>query len=307
VDWLNYHHLRYFWTVAREGTLRKASEKLRVSQPSISAQIQALQRSFGEDLFQRSGRNLVLTEVGRVVYGYADEIFSLGQEILSTVKGVAGTRPMKLNVGITDSVPKLVAREILRPAFHSEPPVHVICHEGKLSDLLGRLATLRLDIVLADEPAPSSAKVKAFNHLLGSCGVTFCAAPSLARKLRRGFPKSLNGAPALLPTHNTNLRRSLEKWFQASGLRPNVIAEFEDTALMAVVATEGIGFMPMAAVVARELSRYRLETVGTTEKCSDQFYAITGERRLRHPAVVRLTENAKNRLFGWPSPRSPVR
>jgi len=297
VEWLNYHHLRYFWTVAREGSLRKASEKLHVSQPSMSAQIQALQQSLGENLFRRNGRSLALTEMGRMVYGYADEIFSLGEELLNTVKGHPANRLIKFNVGIADSVPKLVAKEILKPAFFHEPPVHVICHEGKVEDLLAQLAALRLDIVLADEPASTSLKFKSFNHLLGACGVTFCATSSLARKLRRGFPKSLDGAPALLPTQNTSLRRSLEKWFQTIGVRPHIIGEFEDAALMTVVAADGLGIMPMAAVVKKELSRYKLEIIGTTEKCTDQFYAISSERRLTHPAVVLITESAQRKMF----------
>ncbi len=219
MDWLNYHHLRYFWTVAKEGSLRKASEKLRVSQPSISAQIQTLQQAFGEPLLRRHGRTLALTEMGRVVLGYAEEIFSLGEELLSTVKAGGGNRSIKFNVGIADSVPKLVAKEILKPVFFRQPPVHVVCHEGNVEELLVQLSAHRLDLVLADEPASSSVKFKTFNHLLGTCGVTFCAAPALARKLRKGFPRSLDGMPALLPTHNTNLRSSLEKWFQAAKIR----------------------------------------------------------------------------------------
>ena len=297
MDWLNYHHLRYFWTVAKEGSLRKASDVLHVSQPSMSAQIQALEESLGEELFQRSGRSLVLTEMGRVVFGYADEIFSVGQELLNTVKGHPSNRTIKFNVGIADSVPKLVAKEILKPAFFHIPPVHVVCHEGKVEDLLGQLAALRLDIVLADEPASTSLKFKTFNHLLGTSGVSFCAVPRLAKKLQDGFPKSLDGAPALLPTQNTSLRRSLEKWFQALDVHPHIVGEFEDAALMTVVAGDGLGFMPMATVVEKELSRYKLEIIGATRKCADQFYAISSERRLTHPAVILITESAQQRLF----------
>jgi LysR family transcriptional activator of nhaA len=297
MEWLNYHHLRYFWVVAKEGSLRKASEMLRVSQPSISAQVQSLQQSLGEKLFRRSGRTLALTETGRAVFGYADEIFSLGQELLDTTHGRSVNRTIKFNVGITDSVPKLVAKEILKPVFSHVPPVHVVCREGKVEDLLAQLATLRLDIVLADEPASTSLKFRTFDHLLGTSGVSFCAVPALARKLRKGFPKSLDGAPALLPTHNTNLRRSLEKWFQSISIRPRAVGEFEDAALMTVMASDGLGFMPMAAVVGKELARYKLEIVGTTEKCTDQFYAISGERRLTHPAVVLITESAPREVF----------
>jgi len=298
MEWLNYHHLRYFWAVAKEGSLRKAAEKLRVSQPSISAQIQALQESLGEELFRRSGRSLALTETGELVYGFADEIFSLGEELLSSLKGMPGSRELKLNVGLADSVPKRVAHEILKPVFHYSTPIHVTCREGKVDDLLGQLATLRLDIVLADEPASTSLKVKTFNHLLGTCGVAFCAVPALAGKLRKGFPKSLDGAPALLPTQNTNLRRSLEKWFRAIDIHPRIVGEFEDAAMREVVAADGLGFVPMAALTGKKaLTRPELQIIGTTRDCTDQFYAITAERRLTHPAVRLMTENAQSQLF----------
>jgi len=297
MNWLNYHHLRYFWTIAKEGSLRKASETLHVSQPSISAQIKALEQSLGEKLFRRSGRSLALTEMGRVVFGYAEEIFNLGREMLGAVSGRAASRQIYFNVGIADSVPKLVARAILRPAFLQSPPLHVVCREGKVEDLLAQLAAVRLDIVLADEPASTSLKFKTFNHLLGMCGVIFCASPPLARKLRKGFPKSLDGAPALLPTQNTNLRRSLEKWFQTTGIHPHIVGEFEDAALMTVVATEGVGFMPMASVVRKDLARFKLENIGSANQCTDQYYAISAERRLNHPAVLLITESAQNVVF----------
>jgi LysR family transcriptional activator of nhaA len=298
MEWLNYHHLRYFWAVAKAGSLRKASEQLRVSEPSISAQIQALETSLGEDLFRRSGRSLVLTETGRMVYGFAEEIFSLGQELLSSVKGMPANRELKLNVGLADPVPKLVANEILKPVFRHPTPIHVVCREGKVDDLLAQLATLRLDIVLADEPAPTSLKVRTFNHLLGTCEVVFCATSALARKLRPGFPRSLHAAPALLPTQNTHLRRSLEQWFRTLDIRPRIVGEFEDAAMRVVVAAEGLGFLPMTTVVSKEaLTRYQLQVIGTTDQCTDQFYAITAERRLTHPAVQLITENAQSRLF----------
>lgn len=299
MHWLNYHHLRYFWAVAKEGSLRKAAEKLRVSEPSISAQLQSLQAALGEELFRRIGRGLVLTETGQMVYGYAEEIFSLGQELLGALDGMPASRGLRLNVGLADSIPKLLAHAILKPVFMDPRPIHVVCRVGKVNDLLSQLATLRLDIVLADEPASTTLKLRTFNHLLGSSDVAFCAAPALARKLRKGFPGSLNGAPALLPTQNTNLRRSLEKWFRAADLRPRIVAEFEDPAMMAVVAADGRGFIPIASLVIREtLSRYNLHTIGVTQVCNDPFYAITAERKITHPAVVLITENAQARLFG---------
>jgi len=298
MDWLNYHHLLYFWNVAREGSIRKASEKLRVSQPSICAQVQSLEEALGEKLFRRSGRNLVMTEIGQLVFGYAEEIFSLGGELLSAVKQGPPSHALKLNVGVADSVPKLVTSAILEPVFKPPTAVHVVCREGKVEDLLSQLAAARLDIVLADEPASTALPFKTFNHLLGSCGVTFCAMAVLAKGFQKGFPKSLNGAPALLPTQNTNLRRSLEKWFQSLGIRPRIVAEFEDGSLMKLVAMGGAGFIPVASVVADEaVERYKLDVIGSTEKCTDQFYAITAERRLTHPAVVMITQNAQKSLF----------
>jgi LysR family transcriptional activator of nhaA len=298
MDWLNYHHLLYFWTVAKEGGLRQAAEKLSVSQPAICAQIQSLESALGEDLFRRRGRTLELTETGQMVFGFAEEIFSLGQELLSAVKHRTVSRPLKLNVGVADSFPKLITNHILTPVFELATPVEVICREGKLPDLLALLAGHRLDLVLADQPASTSLNLKTFNHLLGTSRVSFCAAPRLAAKLAKGFPNSLNGAPALLPSQSVNLRRSLEKWFRSHNLRPRLVAEFDDVALMKVVAADGRGFMAMPSIVDREaLDRYKLKIIGKTVQCTDEFYAITGERRLTHPAVVLITKHAQKMIF----------
>src|SRR5688572_5173342 len=226
MDFLNFHHLRYFWTVARKGGVRKAAKDLGVSQPSISAQLRLLEESLGEKLFQRSGRNLVLTETGQLALTYADEIFSAGRELMNAVKQRPGTRALRLNVGMTDSVSKLIAFEILKPAFHFSSPTHVICRQAEIGPLVNQLQAHRLDLVLADEPASSSLKAKAFNHRLGRSGVTFCAVPALAAKLRRNFPQSLHGAPALLPSENMGMRMALESWFDAQSIRPNLIGEF---------------------------------------------------------------------------------
>ncbi len=298
MDWLNYHHLRYFLAVAKEGGLRQAAEKLHVSQPSISAQIRELEEALGEKLFRRSGRKKVLTDAGQIALRHADEIFSLGHELVSAVKQRPTTRPVRLDVGVADAVPKLVAYEILKPVFAQAPAVHLVCREGKLEDLLGQLAAHRLDIVLAEEPAPSTVKIRAFNHLLGESGVTICAAAPLTAKLRRGFPCSLHGAPALLPAENTALRRALENWFRALQIRPRVIAEFEDAALMKVMAANARGFVPIHTVVVKEaVTRYGLREVGATERVSDQFYAITAERKITHPLVSLITENAQKLTF----------
>ncbi len=298
MKWLNYHHLLYFWTVQNEGGLRQASAKLHVSQPSISAQISALEEALGEKLFRRSGRTKVLTEMGRVVFGYADEIFSLGREMLNTVKHQSGARPMRFRVGVADSVPKLIAYEIIRPVFQLRPPVQMVCREGKVGALLALLAAQRLDIVLADEPASSALKLKNFNHPLGTSDITFCAAAPLAAKLRKRFPQSLHGAPALLPAENTAFRTALETWFDSLSIRPRLVAEFEDTALMHPAAIDGVGFVPIHSVIAKRAARqYDWRTIGRVRQCRGQFYAITAERRLKHAAVVAITEHAQSRLF----------
>ncbi len=298
MKWLNYHHLLYFWTVVHEGGLRPASERLHVSQPSISAQISALETALGEKLFRRSGRSRTLTEMGRVVFDYAEDIFSLGREMLNTVKHQSGRRPFRFRVGIADSVPKLIAYEIIRPVFQLKPPVQMVCREGKVAALLALLAAQRLDIVLADEPAASALKLKSFNHPLGASEVMFCAAPSLARKLRPKFPQSLHGAPALLPAENTAFRAALETWFDSIGIRPRLVAEFEDTALMHPAADDGTGFVPIHRVISKRAARlYGWQTVGRASDCIGRFYAITGQRRLKHPAIVAITEHAQSRLF----------
>jgi LysR family transcriptional regulator, transcriptional activator of nhaA len=298
VEYLNYHHLRYFWTVAKEGGLTKAAAKMHVSQPTISAQIQALEGVLGEKLFRRAGRNLALTHTGQHVLSFAEEIFSLGQDLLNSVKQRPTRRPLRLSLGVADALPKLVAFRIIEPVFRLPQPVQVSCWETKLSDMLVELAAYRMDVVLADEPASSGVSPNVFNHFLGESDVTFCAAPPLAAKLRRGFPKSLNGAPALLPMSNSGLRRSLEKWFQARGVRPRLVGEFEDAALVNILALRGLGFMSVPSIVAKEaVTRYGFRTIGRTDECQQQFYAITAESKLTHPAVLAITSTARRRLF----------
>jgi len=297
VEFLNYHHLRYFWAVAKEGGLRKAAEKLHVSQPTISAQIAALEGVLGEKLFRRGGRALALTEGGHRVLSYAEEIFSLGQELLDAARQRPTAHALRVHIGITDSLPKLVSYEIIKPIFKMEQPIQAVCREGKAVDLLSQLAAYRLDIVLADEPAPSSLPIKVFNHLLGECSVTFCAERKLAATLKRKFPRSLNEAPVLLPAGNAALRQSLEKWFQAVGIRPRVVAEFDDPALMKVAAADGLGFFAVPTLVVKEaVARHALQIIGRTEECRQQFYAISAERKLTHPAVVAITSKARTEL-----------
>jgi len=298
-DWLNYHHLRYFWTVAREGGLRQAAEKLHVSQPSISAQVRELEESLGERLFRRQGRANVLTDAGQIALRYADEIFTLGRELTNAIKQRPSSQSLRLHVGVADSVPKLVTHEILKPVFAMPRTVHVICREGKIEDLLAQLVSHRLDIVLADEPASSSHGIRVFDHKLGESSVAFFATAALATRLRRGFPKTLQDAPALLPAESTSLRRSLERWFQEVGVRPRVVADFEDAALMKVIAAEGRGFIALPAMVSDEaIARFGLKSVGASDRCRVEFHAITADRRITHPAVSIITEQARELFSG---------
>lgn len=299
MEFLNYHHLRYFWAVAKEGGLTKAAQKLHVSQPTICAQVQALEVVLGEKLFRRQGRSLALTDAGQQAFSYAEEIFSLGEDLLNTLKIRPTTRPLRVRIGIVDSLPKRVSYEMIKPIFALPQAVQAACHEAKVADLLAQLAAYRLDIVLADEPAPGSLNLKAFNHLLGECGIAFCAAPKLAVRLKGRFPQSLHEAPALLPAADTALRRSLEKWFQQREIRPRLVAEFDDAALMKEAATDGLGFFPIPTRVTDDaIAHYGVTRIGSTEECSQQFYAISAERRLTHPAVVAITSGAQVLLPG---------
>ncbi len=298
MDFLNYHHLRYFWVVAREGGLRKAAEKLHVSRPTISAQIAALESVLEQKLFQRGGRALTLTKAGQQVLSYAEEIFSLGQDLMSSVKHRPTARSLRVHLGIADALPKLATYRLIEPIFHLSQPVQVSCWETKLSDMLVELAAYRLDLVLADEPASSGVTANVFNHFLGECGVTFCAEPRLAARLRNGFPRSLNGAPALLPMANSGLRRSLEKWFHAKGVRPQLVGEIEDPAFVNILALHGLGFMSVPTIVAEEnVTRFGFRTIGSTDECQQQFFAITSERKLTHPAVLAITSRNRSALF----------
>ena len=297
MEWLNYHHLRYFWTVAKEGSLARAAEKLHVSQPSISEQIRELESALGEKLFRREGRTNKLTEAGQVVFGYAEEIFALGRELMNAVKQRPGAKTLRLYVGVADSFPKLVTNEILKPVFTLPQTVHVICREGKMEDLLAQLAAHRLDLVLADEPASSSANFKVFDHPLGETGTTFCAEKNLAARLKRNFPESLHESPALLPVDNTTLRRALEKWFRERDIQPRVMAEFEDLALMNVMAVEGRGFIAVPTVAAKDaLTHYGFHKIGEALDCRVQLHVITAARKIAHPAVTLITENSRTLL-----------
>ena len=299
MNWLNYHHLLYFWTVAREGSISRACEQLHVAQPTISSQLRKLEKSVGEKLFKRVGRNLVLTETGQLVLRYADEIFSLGQELTDVLQGRPTGSPLRFFVGVAMVLPKLIAYRLLEPALRLPEPVQLTCDEGKLDDLLMELAAHRLDIVLSDSPIGPAVNVRAYSHLLGECSVSVFGTAELARKFRRGFPMSLDGAPFLLPLGSTALRLSLDHWFESRNIRPQVVAEFEDNALLKVFAQEGVGIFAAPSAIEKEICRqYRVRPIGELPAVQERYYAISVERKLKHPAVVAISETAREGLFG---------
>ena len=299
MEWLNYHHMLYFWVVAREGTIAAACKELNLAQPTISSQLRVLEESLGEKLFTRVGRNLALTETGRVVYRYADEIFSLGRELMDTLKGRPTDRPLRLTVGVADVLPKLVAYRLLEPAFQLAEPVQLVCHQGSPAELLTKLATYDLDLVLSDSPIGPEVKVRAFNHLLGECGVSVFGTKDLATRYRRRFPASLEGAPFIIPTANTALRRALEHWFDAEDIRPSVFGEFEDSALLKVFGEAGVGLFVAPTVIEKEVQRqHGVRVVGRLETVRERFYAISVEKKVKHPAVQAIADEARQTLFG---------
>lgn len=298
MEWLNYHHLLYFWVVAREGTIAAACEKLMLAQPTISGQIRALENALGQKLFRRRGRYLVLTETGRVVYQYADEIFSLGRELIDTLKGRPTGSPVRFNVGVADVLPKLVAHRLLEPALNLPERVRLVCYESTQAELLAKLAIHDLDLVLSDSPISPDLQVRAYNHLLGECGVSIFGTKSLADSYRRRFPASLDGAPFFLPTSTTVLRRELDHWFDAKDIRPVVVGEFDDSALLKVFGQAGGGMFAAANVIEKEVRQhYGVRVVGRIDSLRERFYAISVERKVKHPAVVAIADAAREKLF----------
>ena len=298
MEWLNYHHLLYFWTVVRTGGITAASRDLRLAGPTISVQLRQLEDALGEKLLQRSGRTVVPTEVGRLVYKYAEEIFSTGKELLDVVKGRPTGHPLRVVIGIADVLPKLIAHQLIQPALHLPQPVRVVCHEDNPEHLLADLAIQEIDLVLLDAPIAPTVKIRAYNHLLGESGVTFLAKPKLAARYRRNFPRSLDGAPLLLPMTNSAIRRNLDQWFETLNIRPEVVGEFEDDSLLREFGTEGAGIFPAVSVVEKQLRRhYDVERLGRTEAVRSTFYAISVERKLKHPAVVAICQAARRELF----------
>ncbi|GAP39061.1 transcriptional activator NhaR [Piscinibacter sakaiensis] len=295
---MNYKHLHYFWAAAKAGGIVRAGEQLHVSPQTLSGQIKLLEERLGCALFRKSGRGLELTDEGRVTLGYADQIFALGAELESAVgRPRDGERVLDLRVGIADSVPKAIAYRLLEPALNVPGQVRLICHEGRFADLLGPLAIHRLDLVIADEPMGRQMAIKAFNHLLGSTAMSFFASPTLKRTLGGEFPACLHEAPMLLPGSSSAMRQRLDFWFVSRQLRPRVIGEFDDAALMKAFGGEGRGvFMTPSVLESETAAQYGVRVIGRTDELVEEFYAVSVERRISHPCVVAITDAAQQQL-----------
>ena len=294
---LNYHHLMYFWVTAKEGSVTRAAERLMLAQPTVSGQIRTLEEALGEKLFERRGRSLVLTERGTLVYGYAESIFATGQELLDVLGGHRTSGPTRVRVGVADALPKSVAATLLEPALTIDEDVHLVCHEDKAERLLAELALDRYDIVLSDAPIGHQVHVRAFNHHLGDSPIAFFGVAALATKYRRNFPQSLNGAPVLLPTENTHLRRAIDAWLERHDVHPRIVAEFEDSAFLKAFGQRGAGLFPAPTVVKRDImEQYRVKACAEIDGVLEHFYAITVERKMRNPAAIAIRDNARERL-----------
>ncbi len=298
MEWLNYHHLYYFWLTVKTGTVAAAAESLHLARPTVAAQIKELEKSFGQKLFQKQGRGLVLTEFGSQIHQFAEEIFALGHELREFVKiGHTGTRK-RFVVGLPDVVPKHIVFELLKPALHMPERPRTVCYEGKMDQLLADLALHKLDLIISDAPAPPTMEFKVYNHKLGECGMSMLATPALAGKYRKGFPGSLTDAPLLLPTDHTAVRRSLDLWMEEQEIFPEIVAEFEDSALLKVFGQAGEGIFPVpTAIESRIRKQYRVQLVGHIPQVLDKFYAISAEKRVQHEATLTVVRQARSQLF----------
>ena len=298
MEWLNYHHLFYFWMTVKTGTISAAAESLHLARPTVAAQIKELEKSVGQPLFEKQGRGLVLTDFGKQIHQYADEIFAIGHELREFIKtGHLGNRK-RFVVGLPDVVPKYIAFELLKPALHMKDRPRTIFYENKLDQLLADLALHKLDLVISDAPAPPTMEFKVFNHKLGECGLSMLATPPIAKKYRRGFPHSLTDAPCLMPTDHTAVRRSLDIWMDENDIFPDIVAEFEDSALLKVFGQAGEGIFPVPTAIEDLVKRlYGVHLVGRITEVLDKFYAISAEKRVHHAATLLVVKQARNKLF----------
>lgn len=292
---LNFKHLHYFWVVAHEGSITRAAERLDVAVQTISGQLSLLERQIGKALFNSQGRGLVLSEAGRVALGYADQIFQLGEALVDAVQHSDEGNTLRLRAGISDGIPKLLAYRLLSAAIDLPSEVRLICDEDEFEDLLADLALHRLDVVLTDRAAPSGGNLKVFSTRLGEFATALYAAPPLHAQYGKDFPVSLNGAPLLLPTRHHALRGRIERWLQSKGLRPKIVGEFEDSALLNTFGRGGLGIFPAPLLLADQIeNQFGALLLGSMEGVSEQIYAISSERRIRHPAVEALCAAAQD-------------
>ncbi len=298
MEWLNYHHLFYFWTVVREGGITAAGKRLHLVPSTISAQLSTFEEALNVKLFDRVGRTVEPTEMGNLVFQYADEIFSLGRELINTVQGNPTAGRIPLRVGVVDALPKMIVRHFLEPVLKLPEPIRLVCRENKKEALLTKLALHELDIVLSDSTIGAGLSVKAYNHFLGKCGTTFFAEENLRRTLQQKFPHSLNKAPMLLPIETLTLREELDGWFESLDIVPVVVGEFDDAALLKAFGQQGDGIFMAPTVIEDEVQRqYKVSILGRTKKVTYRFYAISVERVLTHPAVLAISTAARHSLF----------
>lgn len=295
---LNFRHLYYFWVVAKEGSVTRAAERLDVAIQTISAQLGLLEQSIGKSLLAPQGRRLVLTEAGRVALGYADQIFLLGEQMQEALMSSDIDRAMRLTVGISDSVPKLISSRLLEAALSLPEKVKLVCYEDNFESLLGDLSVHKLDVVLTDRPVPSGTTLRVFSHLLGESEVMLFGVPELAKKYRAKFPSSLNGAPLLLPTRNNAVRGRIDHWFETHELRPNVVGEFDDNALLNTFGRSGLGLFPASSALAANVEeQFGAIPVGELAQVREQFYAISNERKIKHPAIEAILSAIHGKVF----------
>ncbi|STQ90440.1 LysR family transcriptional activator of nhaA [Iodobacter fluviatilis] len=293
---LNYKQLYYFWNVAKAGSITRAAEQLHLTPQTISGQLAELERSLGADLFRRTGRRLELTPAGEMANEHAREIFQIGNELEQTLK--RGSTEQSFRVGVADAVPKSIAYQLLAPAIALADPVRLICYEDKLERLFAELAIHKLDLVIADQPLPSELGVKAFNHSLGYCDIALYAVPELAARYRKGFPQSLNDAPFLLLGDKVAMQAGLQRWFQEQDIRPRIVGQFDDSALMKAFGRAGAGVFPAPAIMEEEIQKQQgAELIGHIKSVVVNYYAISVERRLSHPAVLAVSAAARESVF----------
>ncbi len=299
VQRLNYHHFFYFWTVAREGSVARAARLLRLTEPTVSAQLRALEEALGEPLLRRDGRTLGLTDAGRLAQRYANDIFTLGQEFQAAMAGACVSKAARFVVGIADMVPRLIAFRLLEPALQHPKPFVVSCLTDTPAGLLVKLVTHQIDAVISDAPIDAQRDIRLHNRLLGECGVSIFGAKEFVAALRPKFPRSLAGAPFLLPAEGTAMRRSLDAWFATEAVRPESRGEFTDSALLKTFGRAGVGVFAAPTAIEREVCReFRVRVIGRVEAIRERFYVVSASRKAAHPAVAAISHSARHRLFG---------